>query len=379
MMTVWQQQKAGWVVIAHSVSQQLMMHRQAIPRGDASGNRLAASRSGPHCRQGSRRPSARAARLVRPASAATFPGARLAIPTASGSAKSCCNRRAWPPCLTTTGFSSSAFRTSQALAAASEDAVLAAWSGLGYYRRARMLHRCARQIVEQHGGCFPQIRSPARPARHRTLHRRRHRQHRVCRARRRGRWQCRARAAKIDRQKIDWQRSHHAANLATRASASRRSRPGDFNQAMMELGATVCVPREPRCPCARFGNGAHAGRASRSASARPPPAKGRKKSGALEWRNRDGNGAGQWAKFGWCNARKAFAHARHVGTAAIVRTSARSAGCSAWRTFRHSITTTDYTVHVLRNAPAFCRLPLRPPQRASGSQSIASQSFPSPG
>src|SRR5580658_11188869 len=47
------------------------------------------------------------------------------------------------------------FPNVQALAAASEEAVLAAWSGLGYYRRARMLHRCARQIVEQHGACFP--------------------------------------------------------------------------------------------------------------------------------------------------------------------------------------------------------------------------------
>src|SRR5208283_4721642 len=43
-----------------------------------------------------------------------------------------------------------------ALAAASEDDVLAAWSGLGYYRRARMLHRCAREIVDHHRGRFPQ-------------------------------------------------------------------------------------------------------------------------------------------------------------------------------------------------------------------------------
>ena len=48
------------------------------------------------------------------------------------------------------------FPNVEVLAAASEDAVLAAWSGLGYYRRARMLHRCARQIARQHGGCFPQ-------------------------------------------------------------------------------------------------------------------------------------------------------------------------------------------------------------------------------
>jgi A/G-specific adenine glycosylase len=42
-----------------------------------------------------------------------------------------------------------------ALAAADEDAVLALWSGLGYYSRARNLHRAARQVVEHHGGSFP--------------------------------------------------------------------------------------------------------------------------------------------------------------------------------------------------------------------------------
>jgi A/G-specific adenine glycosylase len=43
----------------------------------------------------------------------------------------------------------------QALAAASIDEVLALWSGLGYYSRARNLHRCAQVVVEQHGGEFP--------------------------------------------------------------------------------------------------------------------------------------------------------------------------------------------------------------------------------
>lgn len=42
-----------------------------------------------------------------------------------------------------------------ALAVADEDAVLALWSGLGYYSRARNLHRAARQVVEVHGGSFP--------------------------------------------------------------------------------------------------------------------------------------------------------------------------------------------------------------------------------
>ncbi|MCJ0765321.1 A/G-specific adenine glycosylase [Variovorax terrae] len=43
----------------------------------------------------------------------------------------------------------------RSLAAASLDEVLALWSGLGYYSRARNLHRCARQVVELHGGEFP--------------------------------------------------------------------------------------------------------------------------------------------------------------------------------------------------------------------------------
>ena len=42
-----------------------------------------------------------------------------------------------------------------ALAAASEDDVMALWSGLGYYSRARNLHRCARAVVSEHGGVFP--------------------------------------------------------------------------------------------------------------------------------------------------------------------------------------------------------------------------------
>jgi A/G-specific adenine glycosylase len=47
------------------------------------------------------------------------------------------------------------FPTVQDLAAASLDDVLALWSGLGYYSRARNLHRCAQQVVAEHGGAFP--------------------------------------------------------------------------------------------------------------------------------------------------------------------------------------------------------------------------------
>src|SRR5467141_376065 len=45
--------------------------------------------------------------------------------------------------------------TVQDLAAADLDQVLHAWQGLGYYARARNLHRCARVVVEQYGGRFP--------------------------------------------------------------------------------------------------------------------------------------------------------------------------------------------------------------------------------
>ena len=50
------------------------------------------------------------------------------------------------------------FPTVQALAAAPLDEVLALWSGLGYYSRARNLHRCAQQVVASHGGEFPATR-----------------------------------------------------------------------------------------------------------------------------------------------------------------------------------------------------------------------------
>jgi A/G-specific adenine glycosylase len=47
------------------------------------------------------------------------------------------------------------FPTAAALAAAPEDEVLAAWQGLGYYRRARLLHAAAKALVERHGGRVP--------------------------------------------------------------------------------------------------------------------------------------------------------------------------------------------------------------------------------
>ena len=57
----------------------------------------------------------------------------------------------------------------KALAAAELGQVLAAWAGLGYYARARNLHACARAVVTQHGGRFPQSAEALRVAWRRTL------------------------------------------------------------------------------------------------------------------------------------------------------------------------------------------------------------------
>lgn len=131
----------------------------------------------------------------------------------------------------------------QALAAARLDTVLAAWSGLGYYRRARALHAAAKQIVNEHAGKFP---SSALELRELSGI---------------GRYTSAAIASiafnepiavvdgnvervlgRIVGKKFSGDEVWNAAQ-----ELLSRSRPGDFNQALMELGATVCLPGEPRC------------------------------------------------------------------------------------------------------------------------------------
>src|SRR5882762_3374081 len=138
------------------------------------------------------------------------------------------------------------FPNVQALAAASEDAVLAAWSGLGYYRRARMLRECAQHIVAEHRCRFPRSSKELQ-----TLPGI-------------GRYTAAAIASiafaepiavldgNVERvlQRLAG-RSLTTKDLWQRAQSSlSQSRPADFNQAMMELGAMVCTPRQPKCdPC----------------------------------------------------------------------------------------------------------------------------------
>lgn len=133
------------------------------------------------------------------------------------------------------------------LAAAPMDDVLHAWQGLGYYARARNMLRCAQQIVENHGGAFPQeeaalLKLPGigpysaaaiaaiafdRPATildgnvERVIARLRQVETPLPAAKK----ELRRLAAEITPAKL----------------------PGDYAQAIMDLGATVCTPRKPAC------------------------------------------------------------------------------------------------------------------------------------
>jgi A/G-specific adenine glycosylase len=136
------------------------------------------------------------------------------------------------------------FPTVRSLASAKSNDVLAAWSGLGYYRRARSAHKAAKLIVSDHGGRFPRDREQLRglPGV--------------------GEYTSAAVAsiafglphAVVDgnvRRVLD--RLHGKTLTAKSHAASAQellplARPGDFNQAMMELGATVCTPNCKSCP-----------------------------------------------------------------------------------------------------------------------------------
>src|SRR5882757_9186942 len=133
------------------------------------------------------------------------------------------------------------------LAAASLDEVLQLWQGLGYYARARNLHACARAVVDRHGGVFPEEIETLRalPGI--------------------GDYTAAAIAAiAFDRREaaIDGNVERVIARLfavreplpvakrhlaALAAALVPEQRAGDFAQAQMDLGATICTPRRPRC------------------------------------------------------------------------------------------------------------------------------------
>jgi A/G-specific adenine glycosylase len=141
------------------------------------------------------------------------------------------------------------FPTMQALARARTETVLGRWAGLGYYSRARNLHRAAKEIVTRHDGLFPRgheealalpgigsytaaaVLSIAYDQPLAVL------DGNVARA------IARIGAVRGDlRAPVLWRQLEVSAQelLARRA-------PGDWNQAMMELGATICTPKSPKC------------------------------------------------------------------------------------------------------------------------------------
>ncbi len=147
------------------------------------------------------------------------------------------------------------FPTMLALALAPEADVLAAWSGLGYYRRARMMHRTAMMLVDEHAGTLPRTAAELR------------------RLPGIGNYTSAAIASIAFGENIAVVDGNvervllrilgepetpgaAAANMLNSFAQSLLpvSDPGDHNQAMMELGATVCLPRNPRCGvCPVFG------------------------------------------------------------------------------------------------------------------------------
>ena len=141
------------------------------------------------------------------------------------------------------------FPSLQALAEAAEDDVLKIWQGLGYYRRARALLAGARAVVAKHAG-----RLPAEPARLRELPgvgpytagaiasiafgvREPVVDGNVTRV------LCRLYALAGDPERAPL--PQRIRRLASELVPAKR--PGDFNQALMELGATLCTPRAPDC------------------------------------------------------------------------------------------------------------------------------------
>ncbi|HEU4463504.1 MAG TPA: A/G-specific adenine glycosylase [Gemmatimonadota bacterium] len=164
------------------------------------------------------------------------------------------------------------FPTVEDLAAADVDEVLAEWEGLGYYSRARNLHAAARVVRDSLGGAIP---ATARELRDLPGV---------------GEYTAGAvasiafdrpepaidtNARRVLSRLFDLETPGPARLRALAAELIPEDRPGDFNQALMELGATVCTPRSPRCGecpladrCLALARGTVAERPGRSA--RPP-------------------------------------------------------------------------------------------------------------
>lgn len=142
------------------------------------------------------------------------------------------------------------FPTPAALAAAPEQEVLAAWQGLGYYRRARLLHAAAKAVVSQHNGQVPHSAAALQqlPGVGRyTAGAVASIVHGACEPIVDGNvFRVLARLTAHSAQPEDRAAQAWAWEQATRLVQAAPN-PGATNEALMELGATVCTPGAPQC------------------------------------------------------------------------------------------------------------------------------------
>jgi A/G-specific adenine glycosylase len=136
------------------------------------------------------------------------------------------------------------FPTLGALAEAPQDEVLKAWEGLGYYSRARNFHRAAREVVERYGGevpgdveAFRALPGVGRYTAGAVLSIAFGRAEPVVDGN----------VRRVFARLLDDPDPKDGALWGVAEALVEGERPGDLNQAVMELGATVCVPRNPRC------------------------------------------------------------------------------------------------------------------------------------
>jgi A/G-specific adenine glycosylase len=252
------------------------------------------------------------------------------------------------------------FPTVEKLARARQASVLAAWSGLGYYRRARMLQTAAKVVVRKLGGKFPASAKELRdlPGI--------------------GRYTAAAVASiafgepvavvdgnveRVLQRFLGWQLRGEEFWQAA-AGLLDRERPGDFNQAMMELGATVCSPRGPAClvcPVVEL----CATRGEHSGSAKAARQKKQEIHYVLDFRH-SGRGsavflvqrppdarlmAGMWEL---PEVAGSVLGAGKQQAPRFARNDKPDNDSRLWFTVRHSITVTDYTVRVWRMRAPKC-------------------------
>jgi A/G-specific adenine glycosylase len=232
------------------------------------------------------------------------------------------------------------FPSVTALARAKEPDVLAAWSGLGYYRRARMMHQAAKVVVNEHHGIFPRTAEELRklPGI--------------------GAYTSSAIASiafgepvavvdgNVERvllrvfpedgalaPQAKWFRDRAANLLDPR-------RPGDFNQSMMELGATVCLPQRPlclHCPVQPFCK-------TRGEHQAPPPKKMRNRQIAYALLRRHRAGITQVLLQRRPPSASLMPDMWELPEVEMLESDHKRAELK----LRHAITVTNYQVHVLR-------------------------------